>query len=1546
MSKKYFFFKICILLTFLFSFQHISLCKVSKTDRNSLNLIFQNTDLLKADETILKLKLFVDKHPQLTLSSVNQLAALYVYSGKGKEGIEYFSKLPTNKLFQKARGLYQLQILGLQLPKTIHNALLNEIASNQKSWKKLDMKNQYLLEILIENKKNILPKVKELPIDKETKLYREVSEKIKSLKLKGIHELLIQYPKNSDYLFILCDLFPNTSGKIDLQHSEMQFLAKYCKKENNLESLLLLQSQIIEIEVSYLNETILDNSYFEQVIKNSKKYLFIDTAVSLTSSLAIHNILQYNYEKALEYSIQSSKMAEKYNLQVMAGISYGYMGICYANLSQFDKAIESYETACKNCEKTSQDWYRIWREKLSYCYAIIGDTETAEKIELIILEEEIKNNQPIQIMYANRNLAELYIKTGELKKAKKHLSKVQLKSFPGLIKKNNAIYGRLAYASGNYKKAVKYYNKCLSNKAPIDVPTTIYAISELASSYQALQKNNEAEQAYKKATNYLELLANTRFKNLNNRKLFFRQYHNLYLNYISFLVNISNSPDKAWLLIKRMKTGPFQYFTKILTKHLQSILSFPEPKLPNYSFKNSGKNSSLKKLMVKVNAVATNEKLTIIAGPGGVFKTDGLFYTKIHKNTKIIQLAIDRQHWAGITEKSIILDGKVISLPKSPDRILTTVNFFKDSLLLGSSTGIYIYKNNNWKLVLKKPIIQTVISKDEIKVAVSQEGIISINLLNNKKNKILYPNTNILKSIISFSKISENQILVFTTNSITFLNKHRITSNISFKYGIIKKATPLGTGRWIITTVLNNFFIFENGQIYSINTDNYQLLTGCSTKNTSFITTNQTILVETKNQLHKTSLVNKTGYDFPNCMGKVGNKQIALGFRGKGIGLFQINNSAYLGFFKSQIEQFVISKSNLAILTNSGHVKIFSGTLPDKLNLEKTFYPSSPIQTMLLKKDNNLLASFIGGGIALWQKNKAPHFFGIKQGLPSGDSIFVMKNFNGNLKLGTNETIMDFNLQKITTVIPIGGKVTCFSKYNENLIAGTTLGTFSIEKSTVLPIFNKYVTGQVYSLDSNKHILVAATENGVYLKKQTGIFHIPTPEKCHFVALSNSQLAMISNKFIYYLKRKELPTVVQIGQTNFVVNINNKFFFCEKKPHSLTFLTTNDGKIIPVSLIASENFKVNTTELSFYNISIIPLFGGKLPYFATPSLTEHGKKTSISKLKPGNHKLTIAGTQIFNNKNISFNLKVTRKISAGWLLSGILGLITIILLAMRYFKWKKGKYIGHYKLLKKLGEGGMGTVYQAKNIRTNDTVALKILNRQVDEVMIERFKREWQILDKISHQNIVKVYDRGEHMEQFFIAMEFVHGNTMDELLKKHGHLPEHIVISTAIAVASALESIHKEFIVHRDLKPSNIMCARSTDKITGKIKPGEIKLMDFGVSKELLKEGLTTVGSLVGTLRYVAPESISSLDVDARSDIYALGITMYQLLTGIPPFDDENQISIYYKILNTTPPKFPQSLKISNQLQKIVFRCLEKEPEKRFQDANELKTHLEKILI
>ncbi|NOZ14030.1 MAG: protein kinase [Acidobacteria bacterium] len=1522
--------------------------KPAGTVAESYYRLLQNADPDNLSAAIPRLKRFIRQHPEFTLRGIRQIISFYVYAGKAEEGKLFFMSLPDSALPEKTIALNQLENLGYSLPEKEKSEFLDRVESACKNWNEIDMAHLLMMDLLSENERKLPPRLKKLPKNREAALFLKIEKKLENLKLTGIHKLLDAYPKKSDYLILLVENFPNTNGKMDRQLPEMIFLANAAKKAGNPEAALYVESQILALEVNYLGESRLDKEKYDQYVEECEKYKFFDTAIDIISTRSIHRIFHFDYEKALFFARKARKLSLKYHLRTQAGIYAGYMGICYSNLAQFDKAVDSYRIACDTLKEPEPGWYWVWKAKLAYSYGAIGDTDTALKIYLEILKRELKNNQPLQLQYTYRNLAELYIKRGELDKAESYLKKVNATSFPALIKKNEAIFGRLAYARGNYKKAVTYLNRCLKNSAPMDAPTLLDVMIDLAGAYNALGKKQMAGKAYRKASDFFEAMARKRFSNLTYRKGFFRQHHQLYLHYISFLVNECHKPGKAWLLVRHIERGPFQYFSNILKNYLRSLLSFPADCFPVYQLNKTAKNIALKKLLVRITDAATDGRQTILAGPGGVFQSDGIFYTRLSPVAGIRHLTARKGHWAGISRKELFLDGKILSLPLPPDRILNCVRFRGKNLLLGSSTGLYIHTRAGINRILDKPVIGLEIADGIIYAAVAGEGIfrvIQVSGTGKWEYRKLYPGLPELKNVVSFSKTSTNHFVVFCPDLILTLDKSGITAKIPFPCGIIQKAVALGKKKWMLTTLLKRNFIFENKNIFRINMGKSHLSNACSAGPVTFFSTDHAILVETTVPMIQIPILKKNGHKHPVSVIRIGPDKFAVGFRGKGISVFNMKTRTFGKLFRTKLEKFAINGSGLAVLTSSGHVKTWTGTIPGHLHPVKTFYPSSPVQTITQLPTGTVLASFSGGGLVQWQQDRPPRFFGHHHGLPAGETIFAIGQFNRTLYLGSNGEIIPFDYKRAGKRITIPGKVNCFVPFTGLMAAGTENGAFFLTKTGAAPIFRGHTTGKVFALDAAGPSLAAATENGVFVKTKENIFHIYSIEQPHFVAINKDKLLMVSDSSVFILETSALPALVQLGRNHDFVRIGNHSVFLRKDAGSGLFLDTGSGKMTPVTILKNRKFEIPISDLNEISAKFLTPFGGQPRYTGKPEILEKGAIVSPTSLKAGIHRLTLAGIAPMETGTIEFTAKLTRKISPAWWISALLGIIIALILALRYFKWKKGRYIAHYKILEQLGEGGMGTVFHAKDIRNNRNVALKLLNRNVDPVMIERFKREWQILDKIKHPNIIEVYDRGEHMDRFFIAMEMLHGYTLDEILDKNGPLPEQAVAAAAVAVTGALEIIHKKMVIHRDLKPSNIMYIHHREKISGKIRPEEIKLMDFGVSKELLREGLTTDGSLVGTLLYVAPESLSSLAVDRRSDIYALGVTMYELLTGTPPFTDENQISVYYKILNSPPPPFPENLAISLEMKTIVLKCLEKNPEKRYQNARELRKALSGLI-
>ncbi|MEE9190321.1 MAG: protein kinase [Candidatus Neomarinimicrobiota bacterium] len=262
-----------------------------------------------------------------------------------------------------------------------------------------------------------------------------------------------------------------------------------------------------------------------------------------------------------------------------------------------------------------------------------------------------------------------------------------------------------------------------------------------------------------------------------------------------------------------------------------------------------------------------------------------------------------------------------------------------------------------------------------------------------------------------------------------------------------------------------------------------------------------------------------------------------------------------------------------------------------------------------------------------------------------------------------------------------------------------------------------------------------------------------------------------------------------------------------------------------------------------------------------------------------------------------------------------------------------GKTVSHYKILEKLGEGGMGVVYRAEDSKLERIVALKFLPSNLigkDEDK-KRFIREARSTSSLNHPNIMTIYEIDDVNDQTFIAMEFLKGETLKNVISKIS--PDNSrALDIAIAVAEGLQAAHSQDIIHRDIKSENVMLS---DK-------GHIKIMDFGLAKRKGVEGMTRAGTTLGTLAYMSPEQIEGLDADFRSDIFSLGVVMYEMTTGQLPFHGDHDAAILYSIVNELPSHVSTvNPKIDLEFVRIIHKCIEKDANKRYQTAQELLSDL-----
>lgn len=268
-----------------------------------------------------------------------------------------------------------------------------------------------------------------------------------------------------------------------------------------------------------------------------------------------------------------------------------------------------------------------------------------------------------------------------------------------------------------------------------------------------------------------------------------------------------------------------------------------------------------------------------------------------------------------------------------------------------------------------------------------------------------------------------------------------------------------------------------------------------------------------------------------------------------------------------------------------------------------------------------------------------------------------------------------------------------------------------------------------------------------------------------------------------------------------------------------------------------------------------------------------------------------------------------------------------------------GTTIGHrYKILEKIGGGGMADVYLANDKLLNRQVAIKILHHQYinDNEFVKRFRREAQAASSLSHENIVTIYDIGEEKDIYYIVMEFIKGYTLKDLINKSGSIEVKQALDIAKKICDALDHAHQNKIIHRDIKPHNILIGYN----------GEIKVTDFGIARSASQVTITHTGSVLGSVHYSSPEQARGGWTDEKTDLYSLGIVLYEMVTGELPFSGESPISIVLKHLEENfvypkeiNPSIPQSV------ENIIIKALVKNPSKRYESAKEMLNDLETAL-
>src|SRR5215208_8449271 len=261
---------------------------------------------------------------------------------------------------------------------------------------------------------------------------------------------------------------------------------------------------------------------------------------------------------------------------------------------------------------------------------------------------------------------------------------------------------------------------------------------------------------------------------------------------------------------------------------------------------------------------------------------------------------------------------------------------------------------------------------------------------------------------------------------------------------------------------------------------------------------------------------------------------------------------------------------------------------------------------------------------------------------------------------------------------------------------------------------------------------------------------------------------------------------------------------------------------------------------------------------------------------------------------------------------------------------------GRYRIIRRLGSGGMADVYCAEDTQLGREVALKLLYRRFaeDAEFVERFRREASSAAGLQHPNVVQVFDRGEWDGTYYIAMEYLEGRSLKQVVRQDGPLDPDRAIDLVLQILKAARFAHRRGVVHRDIKPHNVIVDDE----------GRAKVTDFGIARAGASD-MTETGSIMGTAQYLSPEQAQGHPVDARSDLYSIGVVLYELVTGRVPFDAESAVTIALKQVSEEPvPPSAFNPAVSEQLEDVVMRSLQKDPANRFADADEFIRGLEQV--
>jgi len=330
---------------------------------------------------------------------------------------------------------------------------------------------------------------------------------------------------------------------------------------------------------------------------------------------------------------------------------------------------------------------------------------------------------------------------------------------------------------------------------------------------------------------------------------------------------------------------------------------------------------------------------------------------------------------------------------------------------------------------------------------------------------------------------------------------------------------------------------------------------------------------------------------------------------------------------------------------------------------------------------------------------------------------------------------------------------------------------------------------------------------------------------------------------------------------------------------------------------------------------------------------------SYTNVPPGKYTFRMKGSNsdgVWNERGTTLAVVIRPPFWRTWWfqlvwIGGLIGLIGLSSRVIEYYRvYQKTRYIGHFKVIRKLGSGGMGTVYKAWDKLARRVVAVKILNEDLEDSRegVKRFLQEAEIGSVLNHPNIVRIHEVGKRDKIRYISMEYIEGKTLKEHIREQGTLHPEEVLRIAEKILDGLREIHRNGIVHRDLKPGNVI-------IDGN---GQIKIMDFGLARLNILTSMHSQIQMAGTLAYMSPEQTIGRDVDHRSDIYSFGLILYEMVFGEPPFRGNNEMELIFAIHNEIPDQLStNSPEVPKSITQIIEKCIRKDQSERYATVNKL---------